>query len=391
MNPTPMFVEVNKQFPRELLGKIFLELYEPPSYHDPQYGKVLRGTLAACRLVCRHWSSTVKLNGDGFVILAYNKKWPSPPVSWYILRRTPLVIQDGRRRNQESDTGWLSENYMVALAKWRLKFLPEFAPGIIMGLYRKWNPSRSYESWWSDEKPSVIQSTLAACCLVSHEWNTIFTPILYEEILPEAKNPIHSQSLLHHTFRHMQPARKVFVKAMTIALTKDRSTANLLSICFSLPNLRKLTLDFKNFSLSALHPDSTQRLRTLSKRCTIQMGDGGVDVEWGSLPSYINFMRRSKSTSHGFRTVCKLNGKCNTIFYLLIESYSNNNQDPICYSNTYFYTGKQEASTYGFIEYSGIERFRQHLTQTGHNLKGLYLNLYSLNTFLLPSKYVLSS
>ena len=35
-----------------------------------------------------------------------------------------------------------------------------------------------------------------------------------------------------------------------------------------------------------------------------------------------------------------------------------------------------------------IKSFKQHLTQTGHNLKGLYLQLYKASS--LPGKYVIS-
>ena len=70
-----------------------------------------------------------------------------------------------------------------------------------------------------------------------------------------------------------------------------------------MPNLRKLILDFKNFDLSTLNPNFVQHLRALSTRCTTQIGADvhSVDIGgWGSLPSYIDFMRRSKSTSRRF-------------------------------------------------------------------------------------------
>ena len=60
----------------------------------------------------------------------------------------------------------------------------------------------------------------------------------------------------------------------------------------------------------------------------------------------------------------------------------------ILYLNTYFYIGKQEASVSGFVGSSDIKQFKKHLTQTGHNLKGLYLELREADS--LPGKYVLS-
>ena len=178
------------------------------------------------------------------------------------------------------------------------KFLPELTQNILPGFYK-----RSGTRSWMDEEKSVIQNTLAACCLVSREWNKIFTPVLYGDIFLGKKKPLLTRSLLHRTFRQTQPAHKALVKTMTIAPAEDGSTANLLSICFSLPNLRKLILDFEIFDLSTLNPNFVQQLQSLPTSCTIQMGEDRRYVHighWGSLPSYIHFARRSKLAFHGF-------------------------------------------------------------------------------------------
>ena len=160
-------------------------------------------------------------------------------------------------------------------------------------------------NWYQSYFWSYTQSTLAACCLVSREWNRIFTPVLYEEIFLGEKKPLLTQSLLHRTFRQTQPAHKALVKTMTIAPAEDGSTANLLSICFKMPNLQKLILESKKFDPSTLHPNFVQHIRSLSKCCIIEMGEDGdyVDVGgWESLPRYIGFTRRSKSTLLRFST-----------------------------------------------------------------------------------------
>ena len=178
------------------------------------------------------------------------------------------------------------------------KFLPELTRNILPGFYK-----RGGAIYWEDEEKSIIQSTLVACCLVSREWNRTFTPVLYGDIFLTGKKPLLTRSLLHRTFRQTQPTHKTVVKTMTIAPAEDGSTANLLSICFSLPNLRKLILDFNKFDLSTLHPNFVQQLRSLSRPCTIQIGEDGHDVlvgGWGLLPSYIDFTRRTKPTSHRF-------------------------------------------------------------------------------------------
>ena len=150
------------------------------------------------------------------------------------------------------------------------KFLPELTQNILPGFYRRLeNIDGDFE--WVNEEKSVIQSTLAACCLVSREWNRIFTPLLYGDIFLAGKKSLLTRSLLHRTLRQTQPTHKTSVKAMTIAPAEDGSTSTLSSICFSFPNLRKLILDFKSSNLSALHPSFVQHLRSLSKWCTIRM------------------------------------------------------------------------------------------------------------------------
>ena len=277
-----------------LVEKIFLRLCEDPPHHDPQHCKVIRRTLAACRLVCRQWSRIATPKRRCFIIRVDSKGWMSP--SWYMVKRAPLQIQDGSRRNQESDTGWCTENYREDLMKSHPKFPPELTKNILREICYGY-------SCWKD-----LRNTLAVCCLVSHTWNRIFTPVLYEDIHLVGDL---DQARLHRTFRQTQPAHKALVKSIMIVPAEDGSTANLLSICFSMPNLRKLILDFRDFNLSALHPNFVQQLRSLSRSCTIRVGEYSYDdvkISWGSLSSYINFTRRARSASLRFKvsdTGCK--------------------------------------------------------------------------------------
>ena len=287
-----------------LVPKLLLKLCDVFHDYDPQSGKVLCRMLAACRLVCRRWSKIVTSERRRFIIRANGKEWLSP--SWFILRRTPLLLMDRKETHQETCFRWLPKTYSASLSKWRRKFPPELLPDMIQGLYKRRNEG---DIGWERENQPVIQRTLVACCLVSREWNRISTPVLFGDIFLGVKNPLLAQSLLHRTFRHTQPAHKALVKTMTIAPAEDGSTANLLSICFSMPNLRKLILDFGNFDLSALHCNFVQQLRSLSKCCSIQMLEddhGNVALGWAQLPSYINFTRGSRSTSLSFGVTSSL-------------------------------------------------------------------------------------
>ena len=292
-----------ENLPSELIPKLLLKLYKVFSdYYDPQCGKGLHRTLAACRLVCRDWSKIVIPKLSWFIIRVGESEWTS--CSWYRVRHTPLQLQDGSRTNQESDTGWCTQDYRENLMKSHPKFLPELIQSVLPGFYRCAS-KYSISFRWDDEERSVVKSTLVACCLVSREWNRVFTPILYGDIALGGKKSSVTRSLLRHTFRQTQSRRKALVKTITIAPAEDGSIANLLSICFSVPNLRKLILDVSKIDLSALHPSFVPQLRSLSKSCAIQIGVDGHNVEiggWGSLPSYIDFMRRSRSASPRFST-----------------------------------------------------------------------------------------
>ena len=163
---------------------------------------------------------------------------------------------------------------------------------------------------WEEEKGSVIQSTLAACCLVCWEWNRIFTPMLYENIVLGGKKSLLTRSLLHRTSQHTKPTHKALVRTMTIEIAEDGSTANSLSICFcfSFPNLHKLIIDLREVEVNPaiLHSNFAQNLQSLSRCCTIQMrGDfisKEISTKWQSLPIWINFIRHSRLIPCGFFT-----------------------------------------------------------------------------------------
>lgn len=277
-----------ERLPRKLKPQLLLGLYALFPNHEPQRGKVLYGTLAACRLVCRRWSKIVKSIRGGFIIQAYDKEWLSPSFPYYILQRTSPLLDDQR----ESHPKWFPEIYTTALVDSHPKFLPELVRNLLPGLYL-----RDGFDWYKQN--TVVQSTLAACCIVSREWNRTFTPILYKDIVLGGSKSLLARSLLRRTFQHTRPTNATLVKTMTIEPAHDGSTANLLSIClcFNFPNLQKLMLNFRNTDPAAIHPNFAQILRSLSRRCTIQMGNTYSDLaftKWKSLPLWINFIQRSR-------------------------------------------------------------------------------------------------
>ena len=317
-----MFVQANEKFPLELLAKVLLELYWSFSIYDPQRGNGLRRTVTACCLVCRRWNLVTRRTMNRFFIPMYGKEGSIPLLSWYILRRPPLPQAGGDKSNQEGDPGWLSENYTEALSKSLPKFLPDLLPNLILGIsvyVEKRVTGNGYE--WREEEGSVVQSTLAACCLVSHEWNRIFTPILYANIFLGRTKSLLSRSLLHRTLRHTKPIHKALVRTITIEPAEDGSTANLLSICFnfSFPNFHKLILDFEGIDPAKLHPNFARNIRSLSKSCIVQMrrgNDESISTDWKSFWRWIGFIRYSKSTPCSFEMVSSRCGYFNGSIFL---------------------------------------------------------------------------
>ena len=376
-NSTLIPVKSNKQLPPEVIAKILLKLYEPP-YCLPQFRQVLHKTLAACRLVCRQWKGIVGPGRGRFYILAYDQVWLTPSLSWYVLQHTPPLVTNGGEPNQEDNPGWLPGSYTAALSRLHPKFLPDLVPNMIPWILRG-----NHE--WKEEKGSVIRNTLAACCLVSHEWNRIFTPLLYKDIFLGRTKSLLTRSLLYRTFRHTRPAHTALVKTMTIEPAEDGSTANSLSICFSFnfPSLHKLIIDLSKIDVATLHSNFAQNLRSLSRCCAIEIGRNygdEISTQWQSLHLWINFIRRSSvipcalDTGHAYAS-----GGYYISF--MFENRPMHHQDNIFYSRTRFYVGKQEASVAGAVKPSNIELFKQHLTQTGGGLKGLYLTPYKPSSF----------
>ena len=127
MESSRMVGEAEARFPLEILDRVLLKLYEPPSYHEPWWVEIRHRTLLSCRLVCRRWSMIVQWSWDRFTIRASNKTWPCPSLSWYIIRGKPLILQ-------ECDPEWLLERYSTALIHPGPKFLPELLPNMVAGL-----------------------------------------------------------------------------------------------------------------------------------------------------------------------------------------------------------------------------------------------------------------
>ena len=113
-----------------------------------------------------------------------------------------------------------------------------------------------------------------------HELSFPSTRILFDRLLHD---PLHSTSI-------SRISRSVLV------------VLDALDECGSIFGQEELS-DLLKDDIPTLHPNFVQQLRSLSKCCTIQMAEGKVlDVDWGSLPSYIDFARRSKSASRTFWT-----------------------------------------------------------------------------------------
>ena len=173
---------------------------------------------------------------------------------------------------------------------------PQFLPGLISRINQEVcrRNAPQHDPDMVNREESIIRSTLAACCLVSHDWNKVSTPFLYGDTTLRGKKSSLSQSLLHRTLRHTHPYYRTLVKSIAIEAAEDGSTSNLLSICFAMPNLRRVTLEPQGLDPTKLHPNFVQHVQSLSKRCTVQMGAGYEDIQWDSLYHWLKFLRHSQ-------------------------------------------------------------------------------------------------
>ena len=133
---------------------------------------------------------------------------------------------------------------------------------------------------------------------------------------------------------------------------------------------------FRSFNPAELHANFAQHLRSLSKRCTIQMqrgfefdggGDGGdgVSIRFDALPSCISFIRRSKSTP---------------CYLWVSEKNTNKASASVPTVTTHYYIGDQKMS----VSCHAYPSFLRQLQQHGNNLRGLELGIE--NSSSLPRK-----
>ena len=195
------FTGMENRFPLELLSNVLLELYTRCCEYDVQSkeGKIMRRTLAACCLVCRRWHKIITAIKSETTLPRYDAVAHIQPLP----HRTPLSTPPSRLETgllRRVNPEWLPQNYTITLSNSHPKFLLELLPNMIQGVYEQgWRQVLASRTSVGDMEE--MQSTLAACCLVCHEWNRICTPILYGDIiLPIYKEgPGISQSLLHRT------------------------------------------------------------------------------------------------------------------------------------------------------------------------------------------------
>lgn len=106
------------------------------------------------------------------------------------------------------------------------KLLPEIVLEVVASAKTIKHRSGSYS-----EKCAVLQSF----CLVTHEWNRVFTPFLYEEIDLDDNISVTS-SLLRRTLWRDRPTHKFLIKEIVI-LSSDGTVNSTCSSATPKPSL----------------------------------------------------------------------------------------------------------------------------------------------------------
>lgn len=153
--------------------------------------------------------------------------------------------------------------------------------------------STSDASDWTYESTMLIQKTLASCTRVCHEWNRVFTPLLYKSIVIGKTRSTDTDKYL----RQVGPANKVFITTIRVEAAEDVSPANVLfGLISGLPNLHELTLD--GLLLSKCHRRFPQLIHSLSRKCMVKLRytqeHGGGRVRWEILPNWITSIQQSR-------------------------------------------------------------------------------------------------
>lgn len=154
------------------------------------------------------------------------------------------------------------------------------------------------DGFWFGDIARSRQNTLYSFCLVSHRWNKIFTPILYEYITLDDLNAISTVPtlLLRRTLWHDDPSKKTLVKRVRIYCSKKNTSAVCMVVMSNLPNLRELVVH--QFDQTVFHPNLAQHLRLLSKTCTVWINAASVTkISPESIPLWLRFLRTSQPTS----------------------------------------------------------------------------------------------
>ena len=156
---------------------------------------------------------------------------------------------------------------------------------------RKSSAGNAY--YWTYEPTVLIQKTLASWSLVCHEWNRVFTPLLYQSIVVGKTGP----SLTEERLREVEPTHKALIRTIRVEAAEDVSPANVLfGLISGLPNLHELTLD--GLLLSKCHRRFPQLIHSLSRKCMVKLRytqeHGGGRVRWEILPNWITSIQQSR-------------------------------------------------------------------------------------------------
>ena len=152
-----------------------------------------------------------------------------------------------------------------------------------------------HQGFFSGDIARARQKMLYSFCLVSHQWNRTFTPLLYVDVTLDDHNAGMELPtlLLRRTLWHTQPARKDLIERMQVFSSKKSPSTLWMVVLSNLPNLRELMIH--QFDHSQFHPKLAQHIRSLSKRCTILLNPASIlRIEPQSIPGWVRFLRSSQ-------------------------------------------------------------------------------------------------
>ncbi|KAK7681426.1 hypothetical protein QCA50_015518 [Cerrena zonata] len=167
---------------------------------------------------------------------------------------------------------------LLSNGNWHQVFLPELVPELVFALAHC--GGRNSSELKNDKENT--RYTFYSCCLVCHDWNRLFTPLLYERIFLYNDE---KALLLCHTLWKLQPAHRNLVEDICILFDKISSHSSWTIVLTKLPNLKHVHII--HLDIVYIHPRFSLITKLLLKHCQVSVSVTDIRPDFKSLRRFV--------------------------------------------------------------------------------------------------------